>query len=38
MQRAKACGLDQDPPIPDALRQVIAEADEQKRLLTTDEI
>ena len=38
VQRAKVCGLDQDPSIPDALRQVIAEADHQKRLLTTDEI
>ena len=37
-QRAKVCGLDEDPTIPFDLRQVIAAANRDQRLLTADEL
>ena len=37
-QRAKVCGLDEDPTIPINLRQVIATANRDQRLLTAEEL
>ena len=37
-QRAKVCGLDEDPTIPIDLRQVIATANRDQRLLTAEEL
>lgn len=37
-QRAKVCGLDEDPSIPINLRQVIATANRDQRLLTAEEL
>ena len=37
-QRAKVCGLDEDPTIPIELRQVIATANRDQRLLTAEEL
>ena len=37
-QRAKVCGLDEDPAIPINLRQVIATANRDQRLLTVEEL
>ena len=37
-QRAKVCGLDEDPTIPINLRQVIATANRDQRLLTVEEL
>ena len=37
-QQAKVCGLDEDPTIPINLRQVIATANRDQRLLTAEEL